>query len=76
MQIRTLIEVHLKGASMYQLSNEDLQSYDQFCVKKVEGLSDLQGDPLEGIGWNLASTYIDGVTILGVPLCDLKGIRK
>ena len=31
-----------------------MELWSIFCIKKVEGLSHLQGKPLEGIGWNLA----------------------
>jgi len=53
-------------------SDQDLRSYDQFFVqKKVEGLSRLQGKPLDGIGWNLACRWSNYHTS-----AFLKGIWK
>jgi len=43
-----------------------------FSHKKVKGLSCLQGKLLE----EKKTWPVDGVTIVGVPFCGLKGVRK
>ena len=46
---------------------------DFFCIKKVEGLSRLQGKPMERMD---ETWYVGGVVIVGVYFSDLKGMQK